>query len=151
MPGPSVWGYDPYVDPLPENFRRAALMDLMSECDFITIHVHLTEETKGMISRRCFEVIKAGAVLINTSRGAVQDQGAMLEALKTGRLGAAGLDVLEGEPDIDDHPLVEYARRHHNLIITPHCGGFSPDAVVLVSIYAAKKVFDELRVAHGQS
>jgi len=145
--GMEVWGYDPYVDSLPENFKKAAFMDLMSECDFITIHVHLTEETKGMISKRCFEVIKPGAVLVNTSRGALVDQDAMLEALKTGRLGAAGLDVLEGEPDIDNNPLVQYAREHNNLIITPHCGGFSPDAVALVSIHATQKIFNELNGA----
>jgi D-3-phosphoglycerate dehydrogenase len=145
--GMDVWGYDPYVDPLPENFRRVPLMDLMSECDFITIHVHLTEETKGMISKSCFEVIKPGVVLVNTSRGALIDQDAMLEALKAGRLGAAGLDVLEGEPDIDNNPLVEYARKHNNLIITPHCGGFSPDAVALVSIHATQKIFNELNGA----
>ena len=145
--GMEVWGYDPYVDPLPENFRRVSLMDLMSECDFITIHIHLTEETKGMISKSCFEVIKPGVVLVNTSRGALIDQDAMLEALKAGRLGAAGLDVLEGEPDVDNNPLVEYARKHNNLIITPHCGGFSPDAVALVSIHATQKIFNELNGA----
>jgi D-3-phosphoglycerate dehydrogenase len=145
--GMEVWGYDPYVDPLPENFRRVSLMDLMSECDFITIHIHLTEETKGMISKSCFEVIKPGVVLVNTSRGALIDQDAMLEALKAGRLGAAGLDVIEGEPDIDNNPLVEYARKHNNLIITPHCGGFSPDAVALVSIHATQKIFNELNGA----
>ena len=142
--GMEIFGYDPYVNPLPENFTRSELKELMSNCDFITVHVHLTDETKRLVSRECFEVIKPGCIFINTSRGAVVDQVALLEFLKNGHLLAAGLDVLEGEPDIDHNPLVEYARNHDNLIITPHCGGFSPDAVAMVSVHAARKVIKSL-------
>jgi len=139
-----ILGYDPYVDPLPENFTRSELNELMSNCDFITVHVHLTDETKRLVSRECFEVIKPGCIFINTSRGSVIDQVALLEFLKNGHMLAAGLDVLEGEPDIDHNPLVEYARNYDNLIITPHCGGFSPDAVAMVSVHAARKVIKSL-------
>jgi len=142
--GMEIFGYDPYVDPLPENFTRSELNELMSNCDFITVHVHLTDETKRLVSRECFEVIKPGCIFINTSRGSVIDQVALLEFLKNGHMSAAGLDVLEGEPDIDHNPLVEYARNYDNLIITPHCGGFSPDAVAMVSIHAARKVIKSL-------
>jgi phosphoglycerate dehydrogenase-like enzyme len=142
--GIEVAGYDPYVDPLPEGFNRTTLEELIHTSDFISIHVHLSEETRGLVSRDCFEMIKPGAVFINTSRGAVIDETALLESLKTGRLGAAGLDVLEGEPEINQHFLVEYARSHDNLIITPHCGGFSPDAVALVCAHSAKKIIQEL-------
>ncbi len=141
--GMEIWGYDPYVDPLPENFKKVTLNELMRECDFITIHVHLTDETRGLISRKYFNIMKRDSVFVNTSRGAVVNQDALLESLKNGHLSAAGLDVLEGEPDIDQNPLVEYARNHDNLIITPHCGGFSPDAVALVSIHATQKIFNE--------
>ena len=55
-------------------------------------------------------------------------------------MGAAGLDVLEGEPEVAGHPLMAYAREHDNLLITPHCGGFSPDAVRLVCRRAAEKI-----------
>ena len=142
--GMEIWGYDPYVNHLPENFIRSELKELMSNCDFITVHVHLTDETKRLVSREYFEVIKPGCIFINTSRGAVVDQVALLEFLKNGHLLAAGLDVLEGEPDIDHNPLVEYARNHDNLIITPHCGGFSPDAVAMVSVHAARKAIKSL-------
>ncbi len=142
--GMEIWGYDPYVNHLPENFTRSELKELMSNCDFITVHVHLTDETKRLVSRECFEVIKPGCIFINTSRGAVVDQIALLEFLKNGQLLAAGLDVLEGEPDTDHNPLVEYARNHDNLIITPHCGGFSPDAVAMVSVHAARKAIKSL-------
>lgn len=144
--GMEVAGYDPYVDPLPEGFNRTTLEELIHTSDFISIHVHLSEETRGLVSRDCFEMIKPGSVFINTSRGSVIDETALLESLKTGRLGAAGLDVLEGEPETDQHPLVEYARSHDNLIITPHCGGFSPDAVALVCAHSAKKIIQELGI-----
>jgi len=139
-----IVGYDPYVDPLPEVFTRVSLEELVSTSDFVSIHVHLTEETRGLVSRAHFEIIKPGAVFINTSRGAVIDEAALLEALSSGRLAGAGLDVLEGEPEIDRHPLLAYARTHDNLVITPHCGGFSPDAVALVCKHSAKKIIIEL-------
>ena len=76
--------------------------------------------------------IKPGAIVLNTSRGAIVDEAALLAGLKSGRIGAAGIDVLDGEPEIADHPLLAHAREHDNLLITPHCGGFSPDAVAIV-------------------
>jgi D-3-phosphoglycerate dehydrogenase len=88
--------------------------------------------------------MKLGAVFINTSRGGLTDEKALLESLLEGRIGAAGVDVLEGEPAIDEHPLVGYARTHDNLIITPHIGGFSPDAVKTVVAYAARRIADVL-------
>jgi len=142
--GMSVAGCDPYVNPLPEGFMRLSLSELMEKSDFISIHVHLSQETEGMVSCELLERVKPGAVLINTSRGAVTDEHALLQALKTGRLGSAGLDVISGEPDTSHHPLILYARSHDNLIITPHCGGFSPDAVRLVCAHSAEKILSEL-------
>jgi D-3-phosphoglycerate dehydrogenase len=84
--------------------------------------------------------MKPGAILLNTSRGGLIDEQALLQAIVEGRIGAAGIDVLEGEPTIDHHPLVEYARTHDNLIITPHIGGFSPDAVKVVVAHAARRI-----------
>ena len=142
--GMDVAGYDPYLDPLPDSFVPVSLEELFTNSDFITVHVHLTDETRGLVSRELLESARNCAVFINTSRGSVVDESALLDCLQKGIIGAAGLDVLEGEPDIDRHPLVEYARKHDNLIITPHCGGFSPDAVALVCAEAAKKIIKEL-------
>ncbi|MBW1887645.1 MAG: hydroxyacid dehydrogenase, partial [Deltaproteobacteria bacterium] len=142
--GMEVLGYDPYVDPFPDGFTRVTLEELVRTSDFISVHVHLSEETRGLVSRKYFEMMKPGIVFINTSRGAVIDETALLEGLMSGRVGAAGLDVLEGEPDIDQHPLVIYSRSHDNLMITPHCGGFSPDAVELVCAHSAKKIIKAL-------
>ena len=138
--GMRVIGYDPHLQKWPPEIARASLLQVVRECDFLSVHVHLTDETNGLVSRELLEQVKPGVTIINTSRGAVIDEGALLAGLLSGRIGSAGLDVLDGEPDIDKHPLVDYARRHDNLLITPHCGGFSPDAVRQVCAHAAGKI-----------
>lgn len=135
---------DPHVATAPQDVHMVPLPVLFETSDFISVHVHLNDETKGLVSAALLERVKPGAVLINTSRGAIVDEGALLAALNGGRLGGAGLDVLEGEPAIADHPLVAYAREHSNLLITPHIGGFSPDAVRIVCRRAAEKILEHL-------
>lgn len=138
--GMHVLGYDPYTDAWPVEIDKCDLDTLLAMSDFISIHVPLNPKTTGMIGKREFALMKAGAVLVNTSRGSITDEEALLAALEDGRLGAAGLDVLEGEPLTDRHPLVIYARRKENLVITPHIGGFSPDAVTIVVAHAARRI-----------
>ncbi|MAG95816.1 MAG: NAD(P)-dependent oxidoreductase [Alphaproteobacteria bacterium] len=142
--GMTVVGYDPFIDTWPEGIQPTGLKELFESCDVISVHVHLSDETSGLVSAELLAGIKPGAIFINTSRGAIADEAALLEALESGRLGAAGLDVLEGEPEIADHPLIAYARSHDNLLITPHCGGFSPDAVRRVCQRAAEKILAAL-------
>lgn len=139
-----VVGYDPFVATWPEEIIRLDLGELLARADFISIHVPLNDQTRGLIAEPEFEKMKPGAVLINTSRGSVTDEEALLASLQNGRLAAAGLDVLEGEPIVATHRLVEYARKHENLIITPHIGGFCPDAVNLVVAHAARRISDVL-------
>ncbi|MHB8066490.1 MAG: NAD(P)-dependent oxidoreductase [Desulfobaccales bacterium] len=139
-------GFDPFLEKFPEHIQAVSLEELVQTSDFITVHVPLTPETEGLVSGAHFAMMKPGAIFINTSRGPVADEAALLEALESGRLGAAGLDVLGGEPDIDPLPLVNYARKHDNLIITPHCGGFSPDAVAKVCVRATEKIIDFLKL-----
>jgi D-3-phosphoglycerate dehydrogenase len=135
-----VLGYDPFVDPWPTQIRQSDLDSLLSLADFISIHVHLSDQTRGMLGAREFGLMKPGTILLNTSRGGLIDEQALLQVLLEGRIGAAGIDVLEGEPTIEHHPLVDYARTHDNLIITPHIGGFSPDAVKVVVAHAARRI-----------
>jgi phosphoglycerate dehydrogenase-like enzyme len=108
--------------------------------------VSLNENTKGLLSEELLAIIKTGAILINTSRGAVVDEKALLNGLETGRILAAGLDVLTDEPEIEKSPLFQYAQTHDNLIITPHCGGFSHDAVRIVCRRAAEKIVEYLNL-----
>lgn len=142
--GMEVIGHDPFVSPWPDGIRRVELECLVENADVVTVHVHLSDATRGLVSRDLFQRMKPGALFLNTSRGAVADEAALLEALESGRVAGAGLDVLEGEPDIDDHPLVRHARKYDTVLITPHCGGFSPDAVRRVCARAARKIVDHL-------
>lgn len=138
--GMRVVGYDPHVSPWPETIERLPLDRVVAAADVLSVHVHLSEETKGLIDADVLAGARPGLIVINTSRGGIVDEAALLDGLESGRIGAAGLDVLEGEPETADHPLVAYARTHDNLIITPHCGGFSPDAVRVVCRRAAEKI-----------
>lgn len=135
--GMQVVGYDPHTRDWPADVMRVSLEALMQTSDVISVHVPLNEETTGLISESLLKIAKPGAILVNTSRGAIVNETGLLNGLLSGRIGAAGLDVLAGEPKIADHPLLQYARSHDNLLITPHYGGFSPDAVAKVSAHAA--------------
>jgi len=138
--GMTCRGYDPYLTAWPEHLIRTDLPELLAVSDFVTLHVHLTEATRGLLRREHFEAMKPGAVFVNTSRGELVDEAALLDALRAGRLRGAGLDVLAGEPEIADHPLRRYAAEHGNLVITPHIGGYSLDAVATVLRFSAGRI-----------
>jgi D-3-phosphoglycerate dehydrogenase len=144
--GMDIVGYDPLLDDFPPQIRPVSLEELVRTSDFITIHVPLNKDTKELLSEDLFAILKSESILINTSRGAVVDEKALLKALESGRLLAAGLDVLTDEPDIEKSPLFKYAQTHDNLIITPHCGGFSHDAVRIVCRRAAEKIVEYLNL-----
>jgi glycerate dehydrogenase len=101
----------------PEPGRRD-LDDMLPSLDVLTLHCPLTEATRGLLDRERLARMKADAVLINTARGGLVDASALAEALKAGRLGGAGIDVLEREPPPADHPLLDASIP--NLIVTPH-------------------------------
>jgi D-3-phosphoglycerate dehydrogenase / 2-oxoglutarate reductase len=101
-----------------DGVRFAGLDELLAECDAVTVHVPLTRDTRGLIGRRRIESMRPGALLVNTSRGAVVDLGAVLVGLRSGRLGGAALDVLPHEPP----PVRPVAP---NLIVTPHAAYYS--------------------------
>jgi phosphoglycerate dehydrogenase-like enzyme len=100
------------------NARRVSLEELLQTSDFVSLHTDLSAETRGLINRQRLALMKPTSVLVNTSRGGVIDQEALVEALVAGRPMAAGLDVTDPEPLSPDHPLVGLA----NCIILPHIG-----------------------------
>ena len=140
----TVVGHDPFLDPWPEGIERLPLLEVCAQADFVSVHVHLSDATRGLVGVEAFAAMKPTAFFLNTSRGAVADESALLAALHNGRLAGAGLDVLDGEPEVTDHPLLRYAQTHDNLLITPHCGGFSPDAVRVVCRRATEKAMETL-------
>lgn len=133
-----VIGHDPLVEPWPDGIEPVDLPELFASADFVSVHVPLNDATRGLVSAALLARAR-GAVLINTSRGEIIDEAALLAALEDGRLAAAGLDVLTGEPDVVAHPLRVYATAHANVVITPHIGGFSPDAVAVAVEFAARR------------
>ncbi len=148
--GMNCLGYDPYIELWPNNIIKSQLDELLNKSDFITVHVPLSNETRGLLGSEAFEKMQQGVMLINTSRGEIIDESAFLSGLQTGRVGAAGIDVLAGEPHISNHPLVAYARQHNNLIITPHIAGFSPDALRQVLSFSCRRIIEFFEAGDGR-
>ena len=114
--------------------------ELVERADAITVHVPRTKETTGLLGREEFARVKKGVLIVNTARGGIVDEQALLEALESGQVGAAALDVFEQEPPPANHPLVN----HEHVICTPHLGASTEQAQVNVSVGVAEQVRDFL-------
>lgn len=110
------------------NDERPALADLAETADILSLHCPLTDATRHLVDSALLEHMKPGALLINCSRGGIIDEQAALKALREGRLGGLGVDVLPSEPPRDGHPLIEALSEPLNLIVTPHNAWISPEA-----------------------
>lgn len=143
-----VAAYDPYAAIWPPSVaRKQSLTDLFSESDVVTIHVDLNPGTLNLIGRTELSNLPEGAILINTSRGQVLDEYALLEALIEGRLAGAALDVLVGERNVEkrqESRLIDYAAKHPNLLITPHIGGATHEAMNKTEVFMARKLVEFL-------
>jgi len=141
-----VLAFDPFSTPEKAAACGAELVDLdglLRQSDFISIHCPLTPETQGLIGEREFGLMKPTVYLINTARGSIIDEKAMIRALQEGRIAGAGLDVLEKEPPAPDNPLLAM----DNVIITPHCAGVSDRGTYAVKRKAMENV---VRVLTGR-
>lgn len=107
---------------------RISLDDLLRRADFITLHCPLTPFTKNLIDRRNLALMKPTAFLINTSRGGLVDEAALIEALRFRRLAGAALDVISEEPPRPDHPILRAAKEMDRLLVTPHCAWSAREA-----------------------
>ena len=129
---------DPYIidGDFPAYVERVTLPQLFETADVISLHVPLTAETRGMVGGALLDRLRPGAILVNTARGAVVDIDALLTALDSGRVSAAGLDVLPSEPLATDHPLA----RHPRVLLTPHAAFYSIEAEVELRRKAALNI-----------
>jgi len=118
-----------------------SLDEVLSESDFVTLHVPLTPQTEKLIGERELKMMKKTAVLVNTSRGKVIDEAALIKALREGWIAAAGLDVFEREPLPKDSPLIGLT----NVVLTPHIGSASHDTRNRMAEYAAAGIITVLR------
>lgn len=135
-----VIAYDPYVKEAEEVELCSSLDQLFSQSDFISIHVPYTKETHHLIDDRLLSLMKPDSYLINTSRGSVVDEKALIEALKNASIAGAGLDVFEKEPPSPDNPLLKF----ENVITTPHSAGLNRDCERKLAIEAAQAMVDFL-------
>ncbi len=129
--------------------RKARTDDVFRKADVVSLHVLLTPETENMITKKHFRLMRPHAYFINTARGELVDEKALLEALRKKWIAGAALDVLSGEDPkgghIKNNQLVEYAKRHDNLLIVPHLGGASFDAMARTEEFIAEKVVREIK------
>lgn len=136
--GMNVIAYDPYVQPgraAQVGVRLVDLDTLMAESDFMSVHLPKTAETIGLIDADALARAKPSLVLVNAARGGIVDEGALYDALKTGRIAAAGLDVFAQEP-CTDSPLLEL----ENVVATPHLGASTDEAQEKAGLAVARSV-----------
>ncbi len=144
--GMTVAAFDPYLaagDPAWSDVRNGTLADLAADCDVISVHVPLTDETRHLLGVEFIRSMREGAILINTSRGGVVDESALIEALREGRLGGAALDVFESEP-LDGANAGAFSGVP-NILLTPHIAGITKEANQRVSLVTAQNVRKHLR------
>jgi D-3-phosphoglycerate dehydrogenase len=122
--------------------KEGHLEFVLRNADIVTIHVPLTDETRGMFSYDQFKLMKPTACFINTSRGQVVDEEALLWALEQEKIVGAALDVANGEPNNINPALLEYARTHSNLIVTPHTSGNTQESREKTQVFLATKIKD---------
>jgi len=139
-----ILALDPYVpadrwSDLPHE-RVASLAEMLPRVDVLTLHLPLTSESRGMVGAAELAAMKPTAILINTARGGIVDEGALSAALAAGHLFGAGLDAFAVEPPTVDNPLVS----HPNVICTPHAAGGTRDTQVKSSIAVARQLLDVL-------
>lgn len=144
--GLTVIAYDPYAKP--EVFEAAGVEsvsfdDLLARADFISVHAPLTPETRHLLGADAFAKVKPGVLVVNTARGPLIDETALVAALDSGRVGGAALDVVENEPLAKDSPLLG----RDNVVITPHTAFYSVEALEELQSKAAT---DVARVLSGQ-
>lgn len=135
-----ILAHDPFVTQLPEEFEGwVELTDkenVISSCDFLSVHIPLTPETKNSISVKELAQMKQGSYVINTARGGIVDEKALYDALVSGHLNGAAMDVVESEPMGADHPLLSL----DNVVVTPHIAMYSKEAIDAVSLICARNV-----------
>lgn len=142
--GMQVGGYDPAPAVQVDGVQYfASLAELLAWAEVLSLHVSLQPDTAGLIGAAELAALPSGAWLVNTSRGAVVDEAALLAALESGHLAGAALDVLADEDALRagaPHPLVDYACRQENLLITPHIGGATHQSMAMTEVFMAQKL-----------
>jgi D-3-phosphoglycerate dehydrogenase / 2-oxoglutarate reductase len=141
--GMIIVAHDPFIAPDQARdleIESASLDEVFSRADFLTVHTPLTSETRGLIGAQAFTKMKKGARIVNCARGGLVDEAALFEAIKSGIVAGAALDVFEQEPPPPDHPLLGL----DEVIVTPHLGASTTEAQEGVAVTVAEQMRDYL-------
>lgn len=139
--GMQVLGHDPYAKALPAGVEAASLDSIWRDCDVISLHCPLTADNQKLVNAQALAACKKGVILINTARGGLVDEQALLDAVHSGQVASAGLDSFAVEPMAAGHPFQAEAR----IVLSPHIGGVTVDAYIKMGVGAAKNALTVLR------
>ena len=138
--GMRVVGFDPYASQLPDHVKSVSLAELWSTADAISLHCPLTSENRQLINASVLTQCKQGVILVNTARGGLIDEPALLAAVRAGKVACAGIDSFSAEPPPGDHPFFGQP----GFVLTPHVGGVTADAYRKMGCDAARNVLAAL-------
>jgi phosphoglycerate dehydrogenase-like enzyme len=119
-----------------QKIKLVGFDELLERSDYLSVHAPLTAETRGLFDKRAFAKMKPGSVFLNTARGPLMVEADLLEALQSGHLRAAGLDVFEQEPPSPENPLFQL----NNVVLTPHIAGLDETSIVAMGVEAANSI-----------
>ena len=139
--GMKVLAFDPFAKEPPGGVALSPLETVLGEGHVVSLNCPLTDDNKHLINRASIAKMRDGAILVNTGRGGLIDDAALIEALASGKLRGAGLDAFTPEPLVGDHQYKHVA----NTILSPHVGGVSEDAYVNMGLAAARNVLEVLK------
>ncbi|QOF76472.1 NAD(P)-dependent oxidoreductase [Variovorax sp. 38R] len=138
--GMRVLGFDPFAKDLPAHVQAVDLATLWRESDAISLHCPLTEDNRGLLNAQTLAQCKRGLIVVNTARGGLIDEEALLAALHAGQVSMAGLDSFAVEPMAPGHPF----QGDKHIVLSPHIGGVTSDAYVNMGVGAAKNLLQVL-------
>ena len=138
--GMKVIGYDPFVKNLPENIQLTTLDAIWEQADVISLHCPLTNDNKNLLDAQALARVKRGVIVVNTARGGLVDEQALLMAVRSGHVAVAGLDSFQQEPLPENHPF--YTER--NIVLTPHIVEVITDAYVNMGLTSVRNLLGHL-------
>ena len=138
--GMRVIGFDPFAKNLPDYIHSVDLDTLWREADAISLHCPLTDDNRGLLNAATLAQCKRGVIVVNTARGGLIDEAALLESVRSGQVIAAGLDSFAVEPMTAGHPF----QHQPGFVLSPHIGGVTGDAYVNMGVGAAKNLLQVL-------
>nr|WP_315239409.1 NAD(P)-dependent oxidoreductase [uncultured Albidiferax sp.] len=132
--GMRVIGFDPFAQNLPDYVQRVDLATLWREADAISLHCPLVDENHSLLNAATLAQCKRGVIMVNTARGGLVDEAALLEAVRSGQVASAGLDSFAVEPMVTGHPF----QGEPGMVLSPHIGGVTSDAYINMGLAAAQ-------------